>query len=791
MISRLAQALRRHWLLALFILGGVVLRGVVHLAYQPALLYIDSFRYLSDLGVFFPGGINPIGYELLLLGPLLLVGDLGFVVMVQHGLGIALAIAIYVLLLRFGTRRWIAALAAAPVLLDAYQLQIEQNIMSDLLFQILLLVAIIVLTWHGTPGPRVAALAGLVLAVSVLVRIVGLTLIVPAVVFVLLAAGLRPRDGWKRRLRSAGALAGAFAVVLAGYGTYHAVWTGTFALGGSTGSVVYGRTAVVADCANLDLTPAEQLVCPEEPVAERKLNGIDHYIHFFPVEDRVASLPGDVDPVAVEGSFAKKVVFNQPMDVIGGVVRDFLKGFAPTRTQTPGDVPLHRWQFQTTYPMYEPEWYVTEWAELYDDGVISVNQDLAGFLRTYQLNGGYTPGTVLGGALVIATLAIFGVGRARRSGLRAVCLLPVGLVTTVLFTAAAMEFSWRYQLPGLVLLPLAGALGITAIFGGRRGQDTRSPDGAPDSSPDSDSTPDSQTQTSPPPSEATNVSKEPDMSAPYPDEVDRAALDDYADRFGDRKLAPVVVLIAAYNEEEAIGGVLDGIPTESCGLAVDTLVVVDGARDATAEVATEHGAQTCVAPQNRGQGAALRLGYRLAAERGARYLVTTDADGQYDIAEMPKLLQPLIDGEADFVTGSRRLGRSETTDWLRRAGTYFFGWLVSVLTRQRITDTSFGFRGMKIEVPNAVTLEQSQYQSSELLVGVLARGYRVLEQPMTMLARAAGESKKGNNILYGYRYLRVVLGTWWRERRAGAKADSVSTGETFTEPAAAGDPGRL
>ena len=479
MISGLAQTLRRHWLVSLLVLGGVVLRGVAQFAYQPALLYIDSFRYLNDLGVFFPGGINPIGYELLLLGPLLLVGDLGFVVAVQHVLGIALAIAIYVLLLRIGARRWIAALATAPVLLDAYQLQIEQNIMSDLLFQILLLVAIIVLTWRGTPGPKLAAVGGAVLAVSVLVRIVGLTLVVPAAVFVLLAAGLRPRDGWKRRLRSANALAAAFAGVLFCYGMYHVAWTGAFALGGSTGSVVYGRTAVVAECEKLDLTPEEELLCPNEPVEERKLKGIDHYIHFYHQSTNVEALPEGVDHVAVQGSFAKKVLLNQPMDVIGGVLTDFFKGFAPTRTQTPGDVPLHRWQFQTEYPMYEPEWYVAEWVELYDDGELSVNQQLAGFLRTYQLNGGYTPGTVLGGALAIALVAMLGAGRARRSGLRAVCLLPAGLATTVLFTAAAMEFSWRYQLPGLVLLPLAGALGITAIIGPRR-PEPDPVDGAPD-----------------------------------------------------------------------------------------------------------------------------------------------------------------------------------------------------------------------------------------------------------------------------------------------------------------------
>ncbi|WP_219905331.1 glycosyltransferase family 2 protein [Actinopolyspora mortivallis] len=278
------------------------------------------------------------------------------------------------------------------------------------------------------------------------------------------------------------------------------------------------------------------------------------------------------------------------------------------------------------------------------------------------------------------------------------------------------------------------------------------------------------------------------MSTTFPDEVDEQALAEYTARYGDHNFAPVVVLIAAYNEEDALPAVLDGMPTTSCGLGVDTLVVVDGATDATAEVARRHGAYTCTAPQNRGQGAALRLGYRLAAQRGARYVVTTDADGQYEIGELPTLLRPLIDDEADFVTGSRRLGSSENPQLLRRVGTYVFAWLVSALTGQRITDTSFGFRAMRVEVPNSVRLEQQQYQSSELLVGVLARGYRVRECAMTMRQRLAGFSKKGNNVLYGYRYTRVVLGTWLRERKA-RRMDRSSSGssvdEQLSEPARA------
>ncbi len=782
MTRALPSAVRRHWLLGLFLLGGVVLRVLAEFAYQPALLYIDSFRYLTDLGLFYPGGIDPVGYEWFLLGPLLeiLHTGLGAVVVVQHLLGLALGVAIYALLLRFGARHWVAALSAAPVLLDAYQVQIEHNIMSDLLFEVFLLAAVLLLMWWGRPGPVAAALAGVMLAGSVLVRMVGLTAIVPAVAFVLLAAGLRR---WRRQLRVTGALVVGFAAALTCYGFYHLSWTGNFALGGSTGSVVYGRAAVVADCDRLPLNPEERLVCPREPIAQREANGIDFYVNFFRVDANVNALPAGVDYQRAQHTFALKVLTHQPLDVVGGVVADFLKGFAPTRQDHPGDVPLDRWKFSTTYPLYSDPWYVTEWTEVYGDGTYSVNPGLASLLRSYQSTVGYAPGIVLGAALLLGAGAALGVGRARRSGLRAVCLLPTGMALALTATAAVMEFSWRYQLPVLVLAPLAGGLGLTAVTGRLRPADAGGTN-ITDMRDHADPAGPAVRRTGQP---AADESKENDMAgrsplAAFPDEVDEAALDEYERRYDGHSFAPVVILIAAYDEQDSIGGVLDRIPDISCGMSVDTLVVVDGATDSTAEVAARHGAYTCHAPTNRGQGAALRLGYRLAAQRGAKYVVTTDADGQYDVAELPRLLEPLVDGTADFVSGSRTLGRSETTDVFRKVGTHVFAWIVSALTGQRITDTSFGFRGMRVEVPNSVRLEQPQYQSSELLVGVLARGFRVLEQPMTMLQRAAGQSKKGNNLLYGFRYARVVLGTWWRERR-GVVPDREAGAAGLSAPA--------
>lgn len=251
--------------------------------------------------------------------------------------------------------------------------------------------------------------------------------------------------------------------------------------------------------------------------------------------------------------------------------------------------------------------------------------------------------------------------------------------------------------------------------------------------------------------------------APFPDAVDTAAVREFHTQHPDLEMAPVVVVIAAYNEESGLGPVLADMPKECCDLDVDVLVVVDGATDDTARVAVESGVFCCVAGRNRGQGAALRLGYRLAAECGATYVLTTDADGQYDSDEMETLLRPLVDDRADFVTGSRRLGREEAADRVRWLGVRVFAALASMLTRRKITDTSFGFRGMRSELARSVTLTEPQYQSSELLLGVLARRARVLEVPMSMRLRGAGASKKGRSLKYGRNYARVMLGTWARE----------------------------
>ncbi|MBV9144197.1 MAG: glycosyltransferase family 2 protein [Pseudonocardiales bacterium] len=727
--------LGRHWMLVVLFGLGTGLRVLTVLAYQPAILYIDSFDYLDNIHALRPDGLRPIGYDLI-LNLLLPLGGLRAVAIAQHLLGLGIMGVIYLLLLRHGVRRWLAALATAPTLLDAYQVQIEHNIMSDVWFQTLLVVIVWVLTWQESPRLWHATSAGALIGFAVIVRLVGLTLLVPTTAYLLVTkAPSGRRTSWWRKGLLATAMTAGFAVLVAGYAGYYRAATGVWGISGASGGVLYGRAAVIADCQQLPVGTVERAVCPTQPRGQRF--GVDYYVHDPASPAMTVALPPGDSIHAVQSSFARMVFTHQPLDLAMAIGKDFLKGFRPLRLDAVNDVPVQRWQFQTSYPYWENQELVRARALELGGVPISVNRALAGLLRSYQLMIGYTPGPLLGLGLVTGLLGGVRIHSTHRFRIHAAGLLISGLGITVLITAAAFEFSWRYQLPGVTLLPIAGALGVTAL---------------------------SRPPRMPGPRRKLNPALQ-----PFPDPADTATMCTFTQTEADKPFAPVVVIIAAYNEENGIGAVLAAVPPTSCGLPLDTLVIADGCTDATANVARHHGARVCELANNRGQGAALRLGYALARHGGAQYIVTTDADGQYNMAELPLLLQPLIDNEADFVTGSRTLGRQETSDAVRRLGVRVFATLASTLTRQQLTDTSFGFRAMKAEVTETVTLRQAQYQASELLLGVISHGYRVLEQPMTILARAAGQTKKGNNVIYGIRYAWVLVTTWTRESRTRRK----------------------
>jgi glycosyltransferase involved in cell wall biosynthesis len=173
---------------------------------------------------------------------------------------------------------------------------------------------------------------------------------------------------------------------------------------------------------------------------------------------------------------------------------------------------------------------------------------------------------------------------------------------------------------------------------------------------------------------------------------------------------------------------------------------------------------TCVLPVNLGQGAALRLGYELAIAHGARYVVTLDGDGQNDPAELGGMIEPLIEGTADFVIASRRLGTDQTTDRFRRAGVNLYAGVLNTILSQRLTDSSNGYRAFTVQLLEDVVprLTQDQYQTAEVVITAASRHWRITERPTVWHPRASGSSKKGGNLFFGLQYARVIATTWYR-----------------------------
>lgn len=453
--TRLRLGARRHWVFLVVLGAGFLLRVITQIAYRPALLFIDSYRYLENIHDLSPSHAHPIGYEVLFLRPVLSVANLTTVAALQHVVGLLMGVAIYAVLVRLGTRPWIAALASVPVLLDAYQLQIEQNVMSEVLFQALILGAVVLLLWTRQPTLPTLAIAGVLFGLSTTVRIVGGVLIIPAVVFALIAG----TGGWQRLVR-AGTIALAFAVPVGLYAGYYWVETGRVGLTRGDALLLYGRAATIVDCDSIDLPDNERVLCPTEPLGQRR--GVNDYAHRSPYPGRL-ELPQGESRDTVLRDFARRVFVNQPFDLARHVVTDFGKGFAWPRRTFAGDATIERWQFQEEYPTFDldPARTIRRQGE---SGPYVISP-LATFLRGYQLSVGYVPGPVIGLAFVVGLVGAAGVGRARRSGLRAACLLPTLCGLAVLFAADLFHFSWRYQLPALVLAPLGGALAITALTG--------------------------------------------------------------------------------------------------------------------------------------------------------------------------------------------------------------------------------------------------------------------------------------------------------------------------------------
>lgn len=222
---------------------------------------------------------------------------------------------------------------------------------------------------------------------------------------------------------------------------------------------------------------------------------------------------------------------------------------------------------------------------------------------------------------------------------------------------------------------------------------------------------------------------------------------------------PIVVVLPAFNEAENLPFVLRRAPQAVGGVAVRCLVADDGSTDGTAEVALACGALVVRASENGGGGRALRLGYLGAERLGARIVVTMDADGQHDFANLDALVGPVLDGRADFVIGSRRLGNQVGGDTARSLGVSVFNGVLTAVTRQRITDCASGFRAFRSEPLARLNLVQDRHHTAETIIEAKRKGLRIAEVPITIHPRHAGASKKGTTWKYALRFARTVVVT--------------------------------
>ncbi len=439
----------------LVVLGlGLLVRLVVTVAFWPAMMVSDAPSYLRFLGDLQPSLERPDGYGLLFLLPLSLVADdVALFVGVQHVLGLAAATGLYALLRRWGVGRWWAAAGVLPLLLDAMVLVLEHGPLSDAVFLDLLVLAVVLLGWRRRPSPGVALAAGLVMGCAVLVRQVGTPLVLAGALFCLLAASGR----W-RRLVPVALLVVGFVVPVGAYSAWFAGTYGSPGLSGIGGVSSYMRTTTFVDCDRIELAPYARVLCPPEPVGERR-DPTDY--GWYEIGSGVQSLvvPPGVDRQAVLQDFARQALAAQPLDYARVVLRDVALGFDPLRTDRFEYNTTFKWKF-STYVDREP----TPWTEpgFADHGGVQqqTRQPWADLLVAYE-KVVYTWGPVVLLSLVVGAVGALS-PRAGAARPLVLLLVLVGFGLSVL-PDITTQFVWRYQLPAVVLLPVAAVLAGSAL----------------------------------------------------------------------------------------------------------------------------------------------------------------------------------------------------------------------------------------------------------------------------------------------------------------------------------------
>jgi hypothetical protein len=431
---------------------GAALRGVVLVAYHPALIFPDSVRYLQyahnfTTGHWSPDALRQSGYSVAII-PVILLHALWLLPLAQHLAGLATAGLVYAVLIRSGARPWLAAVAAVPVLFDPLQLVLEQYVLTDVGAALLIMAALVILVWRRDgPRTREAAAAGLLLGVAVTFRDQDVIMIVPAALYLLVK--VRPARMLLIRL---GTTAGCFLIPVVGYLGWFASAHGQWNFTTFDGAFLYGRVADFADCRGLALPGYEQPLCPAEPPAQRNA---DFYTWNPRSPQWTFTPPAGRSRDAVVRDFSLRILRHQPLSYAEAVGRDLLYGFSPVRGAGPEQYSPAYLQFGTSV---RPD--RAAYASIAKLGYPppSVEHGPAAFLTGYG-RWVYLPGPALAAGLVLALAGLV----ASRFRDRDTLLFTASAIAILLPPAMFATFDWRYQLPQLSLIPVAAVLGLQAM----------------------------------------------------------------------------------------------------------------------------------------------------------------------------------------------------------------------------------------------------------------------------------------------------------------------------------------
>jgi 4-amino-4-deoxy-L-arabinose transferase-like glycosyltransferase len=443
--------LREHRIFILVLIPAIALRACAELGYQWQAWFNDSFQYMSDVIGLHPDPTRPAGYAVFLriLEPF---HSFALVTILQHLMGLAIGVMVYALARhRFGAPAWIASLAAVPVLYDAFQIQLEHLILSDIPFLFLVAVAVTLVLWDRKPSWKRCALAGLILGVSSTVRSVGLPLLAVFAVYMIIQ-----RIGWRAVL---GTMAACIAPVLL-YCSWFYVDFHQFAMTDSTGVFLYARVMTFAECSKMHVPTEELSLCTTTPPAKRPIDQSYIWSNITPL-DRFPPTKFSPLPNQLAEDFAKRAILAQPLSYAHAVADDTFRVFEWNRRVFPNAATYDEYLF-SYHPLGVPSWarghiygYDSDVAYyVRGDPTTHVVQPFAWVMKNYQRYI-YLPGTLLGVILIIGFGGI--VLAWRRVGGEA--LLPwVISVALLVEPAATAEFDYRYVLPAVPFACLAAAM---------------------------------------------------------------------------------------------------------------------------------------------------------------------------------------------------------------------------------------------------------------------------------------------------------------------------------------------